>query len=74
VIGTFSFFQEVPNLVVVKTRTTPGPRLDTVRRKRSGFHSNVQARAQNAVHDLLEGLTGLASFGSQLGGHVIVKG
>jgi len=74
VIGTLSLFQEIPNPVVVEAGSTPGPRLDSVRRKRSGFQSNVQARTQNAVYDLFEGLAGLAHFGAQLGRHIVVKG
>ena len=73
-IGTFSLFQEIPNLVVVEAWTTPGPRLDAVRRKRRGFHSNVQARAQNAVYYLLEGLAGLPHFGAEFRGYIIVEG
>ena len=73
-IGTFSLFKEIPDLVVVEARTTPGPRLDAVWRQSNGFHSNVQSRAQDAIYDLLERLAGFARFGAQLGRHIVVEG
>jgi hypothetical protein len=36
--------------------------------------SNIQARAQDAVYDLLKGLAGLARFGPKLRRHIIVEG
>ena len=73
-IGTFSLFKEIPDLVVVEARTTPGPRLNAVGRKSSGFDAKVQACAQNPVDDLFEGLAGLTHFGAQLGRDIVVEG
>src|SRR5271157_4137789 len=74
VIGAFGLLDELPDFVVVESRAAQGPRLDAVRRKRSGFHANVQARSQNSVYDLLERLAGFARFGAQLGRHIVVEG
>jgi len=67
VVGTFNLFQEFPNLVVVEAWIPPGSCLDLVRRKGRGLRPRVEARAQNAVYDLFEGLAGLAPFRAQLG-------
>ena len=73
-VGTFNLLDEFPNLVVVEARAAQGPRLDFVGRKGSGLRSNVQTRAQNAVHDLLEGFAGPARFRPELGRHIVVEG
>jgi hypothetical protein len=74
VIGALGLLDELPNFVIVEPRAAQRPRLDSVRRKRSGFHSNVQARTQNAVYYLLEGLAGLPHFGAEFRGYIIVEG
>ena len=72
-VRTFNLLDEFPNFVVVEALVTPRPGLDLEGRSRSGQRSNVQTRAQNAVHDLLEGFAGPARFRPELGCHIVVE-
>ena len=72
-VGSFNFFDEFPNFVVVETLAAPRPCLNFEGGSRSGQRSNVQTRAQNAVHCLLEGFARPARFRPELGSHIVVE-
>ena len=72
--GPFNLLDEFPYLVVIEPRAqTQRARLDLEGGSRSGQRSNVQTRAQNAVHDLFKGFAGAARFRPELGGYIVVE-
>jgi hypothetical protein len=72
--GAFNLLDEFGDFVVTESwAKAQGSRLNLEGRKGSGLRANVQAGAQNAVHDLLEGLTGLAGFGAELGRYIVIE-
>ena len=73
--GPFNLLDEFPYLVVIEPRAqTQRACLDFEGGNRSGLGSNVQAGAQDAVHDLFEGFARPACFRPELGGHIVVEG
>jgi hypothetical protein len=72
--GSLNLLDQSPYLVVTEPRAqTQGTGLDFEGGSRSGPRSNVETRAQNAVHDLFKGFAGPACFRPELGCHIVVE-
>ena len=70
----FNLLDEFPYLVVIEPRAqTQRACLDFEGRNRSGLRSNVQARAQDAVHDLFKRFARPPRFRPEFGGHIFVE-
>ena len=73
--GPFDFLEQFSDVVEVEPR--PQSQIASLDLEgRYSFHLplGVEPQTQHAVHDLLEGLSGLLCFGSKFHCHIIVEG